>query len=730
MGILPAGMVAPTGLPISFPPSLDIPTGSKSFGPPVPGATTGGEYQYFTEYADKKKEKLENTRTSIGTLGKLKPASMLSNLTAGTIADTVWKRVKDGPLAQLGQDYVAEQIAKNGKTIMNNLTTKIIPMDKIKGRILTPLQDANQMVFDGVIMAATAKNEVMMLFIRQTAIGARTALQQKLVILGLLQENMVKLNNALTILVAGSPFFSEYVVQLRKALVLLFEASTNLRYVGNTLMLKNKFLDRKFQEAITLMEDARKYLEPEIKDAPQALISGQIGNTKGGAALQKDKSQDGLGLNPLSAVGAAGSGVLGAAKKVTNSTLLSNVGLTTKPQQLTVILMIPFLVQETLANARGYFQATLKANALLLAFGLSFDELKSTSSAMTSKYAVDRIDNTKFALDYIIADMSLKLNGEEYALELKQGFKPNSIKVSASALAWNMGLAAIIELAKVTPTSGLKTLDASNLAVRKYQECVTALKTYDTVRSGNAVLSATDGRESYGELEIQLTTFSLKCLEAIAIASTTAAIKSLGRTIVARLGLSIEQDTKIIGTLNVFINAELNFTKEVKSLQKSMSKTLKVFGMDRASDKLNSGKFAEFFNLNAKTATYAGAAIVGLQTLKSCSQTTEQQAVLEKAVRTIEGENAKQKLFMQRTAAASYNSQDREIELKQKTITNLEDKANQAANAIKQDKKCSIPEDLNPVNKSFDTVFGVMGVNVFGSSTISSKMKTMGKGII
>lgn len=641
--------------------------------------TSAETYKQVSEHLSTKQAGIEKRRERLNKRSKKDSKALLPSMTAEEMGDKVWERVKNGPLKRFGKDYIASQISQNGSKIIKKLSEKVLNVDKFKQKVLTPITEAYQSVFDAIAITAIAKNEVMMYFIRMTAQKAVIELNNKKNVNTQLLAKIKELQAALEVLIDGQPFFNEYVARLRKALAYVWEAERDLVVVMNTLEINNTFMDKRFEHSKELLVLARQMVEPPEE--------------KNGSA---------------------------------------NIGINLKPEHLTIILSIPKLVQEALALAKGYFIINAKANGLLLAFTLAYDQIQEASSTMMSKFAYQKLKDLKVELSAIISSMSLRLNGVESSLTAKPGFTPDPIKCSTSALEWMLRINAAIEMYALVPTSGLKKMDRTNSAVKKYQDCVDRIKKLGDLRQGGAILTATEGREEIAQLERQLATYSLKVLAAIADQKYSSEIGDLTRVLELRLQLSITRDTEIISILTEFINAPLGITNDVKELGGSMQKMLRTLGMDRAADKLSSGAFGEFFGMNAKTATYAGAAIVGLQKIMQCTESSENKANLERAIRIIEGDQKKKALLLQRGVTSGVGVQMQNLDIEEKRLLTLQEQTNQAMNDLKKDSSCALPADvrdlMNP-NKMFDNIFAVLGVNIGGSSTLSKELKSLSKGL-
>jgi hypothetical protein len=286
-----------------------------------------------------------------------------------------------------------------------------------------------------------------------------------------------------------------------------------------------------------------------------------------------------------------------------------------------------------------------------------------------------------------------------------------------------MELKAVIEYLHMVPGPSLAAVDSSNYALSKYTKAQLGIKAMGNLRIGEAVLLASEGREEVGQLEKQLLMFVFACYQALVDGDVAASILALGRTIMRRLDLTVERDKEIVALLSDFANAELGFPKLLNKLFKDIKKMLKSFGLDRAADALDEGKFEDFLNMNDKTMTYAGAAIVGISALMECLDQQEDREQLNQAIVEIQREQKAKELLGERTAYTGYAAKQDDINQDDTRLANLEDNAVQASN------KCGVPQDFMPTNLLKNTPF-IGGVAVLGSPFISKNAQKLGRGIL
>jgi hypothetical protein len=150
---------------------------------------------------------------------------------------------------------------------------------------------------------------------------------------------------------------------------------------------------------------------------------------------------------------------------------------------------------------------------------------------------------------------------------------------------------------------------------------------------------------------------------------------------------------------------------------------LDKFGLDRAADALRSGNFADFFNMDSKTATYAGAALTAFSVISECLQTTEEREQLIQARREVEREVKSKELIGQRSASSGFEQQIEDVRVEDYKLQTLSEQAITASD------KCGFPQDLIPANL-IKNIGPVIGVSVLGNKTLQDNLTKLGRGII
>lgn len=566
---------------------------------------------------------LAKNNASLNTLAASAPGNQIASKISGTASDSVFAALSDSPLAQLGKDFVAQQVSTYGSKLVNNV-------DTVVGPVINKVAESYNIALNAIAAAFTAENNLIMFFMQLVAKNAVAALKAKDAQLQIVQAKTQLLQNAITTLAGGGPFITAYLRQLERALALLAGARQELTIVTNTLQGTGRWLSTQYADVQATLLQVEALIQPPSGQQTTQFIT---------------------------------------------SAALSSAGLPSNAQQLTVLLTIPQLVKELTVATAQYATLTLAANALIGAFVLGYGSLQKNAASQVANFSVSTLQNLGTSLDAIIASMATQINGSPTTLSRNPNFTPDQVKTSAAALGWLMQLKSVIAYAKFVPGSALTTISASNTAVIAYNKAVLKIQQENTRQQGGAVLNAFAGEEDTTQILGQVTTFCLASIACLIDSSKVRPTQALGTTLQHRYGLSFTQDGEIVSALTAFINAELGVTRALSTLGGNIMKMLSGFGLDRAAALLGGGNFTAFFGLNQKTATFAGAALVGIAALKNCLETTEQQAQLDDAQQYLQNQLTAKELLANRAASKGYANQVAANNKQSKYLSGIQTKA-------------------------------------------------------
>lgn len=627
------------------------------------------------EYLNEKKSRAFDDNDSIDIAIENSPEEFVSKSQTDSLTSTIMSNLQNSPLAQLGEDFIAEQVNKVGGQILENAQNIIgNQIEQIKSET----EKAINLAFSSITAAITAQNNIVMFFIQQVGQQILDRLEEKEAVRVEMQESLRQLYNALSQLVAGDPFFNEYLQRLRRALQLMFAAQNEVIQLRNTYVVTDIFRLRQYDDALELLRQAEALLEPE------------------------ENSTD---------------------KPFTDSGLFANVGIPSQAQQLTLLLSIPKLAKEVILATKGYFELTAQINGLLVAFTEALDTITEVSSDKLKNYTVGLLDSVSSRLGSLNQVMAQELNGSSTAfLVPTPGFRPRPVAVSGSALGWLIELKTIIGQLELIPKDSLRDLNLDQNARNQYSDAVEKILSLTDRRRGDALLRVNEGQEQIGLVESQITQFCLAALGAIVSGSVASNILPLGRSVISYLDLSRENDLEIRSAVTPFVTAQLPFFDTINRIGGGIFDMLDRMGLDKAADLLRGGQFTDFFNLTTRTATYAGYALAVIGELKSCVTETENVNVLERAEREIEQDVQNSELLLQTTAESALKTQKAENNERIDRLDRLRDDIKKAPD------DCIVDESGNFNGDALVERFGgVLGVNLLTEGLGNSKLQKLAR---
>jgi hypothetical protein len=632
--------------------------------------------QDTVDFLEKRRDSLFEETSKLNVQSENSPPSVLEQAEVTDIKDKILSQISNSPLAQLGEDFIAEQVSKIGTQLLRNAQNLFA--EEINN-VRTEAESVISTAFSVVTAAITAQNNLTLFFIQQLGQQIIRALDEKEVIRTDLLKSLRELYNATAQLVAGDPFFSKYLAQLRQALRLMFSAQTDLVRLRNNYFVTDIFQVTRYENILKMLEEAEKLMEPE--------------------GTQTD--------TPFTTEG-----------------LFANIGIPTESQQLSIVLAIPKLVKEVILNLKGYLVVTARINGLLVAFLGANSFLTAVKGTALRNYTVSILDSAYGRLDNLTQKMAIELNGSPQAyLQPNRGFTPRPVTTSQNALGWLIDLKTIIEQLRLLPKGSLQDLNLNQQVNNAYENAVIAIRALGDRNRGDALLRVTQGQEQLGLIEQQVSRFCLGCLASITSGSVASGILPLGRTTISYLELSRENDLEIRRALNGFVNQQLPFFNAIERLGNSVYSTLEGLGLDRAVDLLRSGRFQEFFDLNSRNATYAAAALGVLAQLRECVGTTEQSEVIAKAEREIRREARKKNLLVQRTAESGIQQQINENSTRINQLDQFREEVVTASEECIVDPSGRLNGD--ELVRRFSSV---LGVNLLADSFGSDKLSKVARG--
>ena len=548
---------------------------------------------FFQKCADNIKENLALLQMKLSD-----PGNLVTFELSGKLVDAAAGGL--GSLASFAGDYIKQ----NADVIL------------VEALQATGLEDTAQQAFNlaNNIMAASimANNELVMYFVRRLAQNIITLLKDKQELLAELSAKVTELYNLLKILNQGNPVYDPYIAQLRRALLDVRSARTDLILVRNTFVRRDLWLSRRFATAKQSIERARDLVTPSANNT--SINKGVGGGTANKTALKTPVN------NPLAngTTGSSGIDVVKAAQ-IAVIGLFENPPVPSTSEQFQATISIPKVSKQVIDASQGYFEAVTKINALLAAFLAALSQISTGLPAYYKKYILSLFDPLLSRVDTVAGEMANILNGSPTAFAgPAAGFRPQPLTASVNAFKWGMDLSIILENFKTIPEGALNALSVSQQTVVAYQTAVTNLQKLDDIKMEGVIFRATDAQENTGDLESQLLVFLLEANNAPVSATVRAEVLGVARAVLKRIAITVSRDNQIATILQKFVDTPFELEDTIKKIGEGIFSLLSSAGLDNAQDLLESGEFTKFFKLNSKEATFVGAALASVALLKQC----------------------------------------------------------------------------------------------------------------
>lgn len=505
-----------------------------------------------------------------------------------------------GPLSSFAGDYLQQNSA-------------VLLVEALQA---TGLEDTAAQAFNlaNNILAASimANNELVMYFVRRLAQNIITQLKEKQQILAELSARVTELYNLLKILSQGNPVYDPYIAQLRRALLSVRSARTDLVLVRNTFVRRDLWLSRRFDQAKTSLETAKNLVTPPRPSSSinQGVAGGATNKSSLTSAVNNPLANGSVGASAIDQQKAAQIAIIG---------LFENPPVPVTEEQFQATISIPKVSKQVIEAAQGYFQLVASINAKIAAFLSALSQLSSGLPAYYKKYILSLFDPLLSRVDTLSGEMANVLNGSPTAFAGPiGGFKPQPLTASVQAFKWGMDLSLILENFKTIPTGALNSLTVSQQTQLAYQTAVNELRKLDDIKMEGTIFRATDAQENVGDLESQLLIFLLEANNAPVSATVRTEVLGVARAVLRRLAITVSRDNQIASILQQFVNTPFELEDTIRKIGEGLFALLQSAGLDNAQELLESGDFSKFLRLNSKEATFAGAALASVALLKQC----------------------------------------------------------------------------------------------------------------
>lgn len=538
------------------------------------------------------------------------PASMIDFQASGALADAASGGLSG--LAAFAEDYLRNN---SDALLMSALEATGLEKD---------FMQAYNLAMNLMALALMANNNLVLKMMQELAFTGMKELKKKDDILIDLADKTKELYVVLASLVQTSNLWDTYYKNLRDALGLVAQVRADVKMVASTFSATDYWLAKKFDGTVVKLERARDLITPKKNNPAIAKISQgsyKITQSFRQSAPDKTKPKGAVASQTVARSKMLNEGFqqMGKGLQYFGAGLGDNMPFPTTEQQWQATVAIGKISKQLFDLMNGYSEATVKCNALISAFQSGLDSIITLMPAFLKKFVLSLLTKTYDRTDVLTKGMAFALNGADEALSGPiRGFKPNAMIVSGKSFLWIMEINLILQGYKMIPSKQLGALALDRDAVGVYRSCVQQLAAMGDIKSGLAILKMNKAEEELFSLETQMTAFLLEANNAIISSSVRKEILTIGRTILSRLELSLYADNKIYALMELFYYTNINKQDELNKTFDGITKMLGNGGLDRAMGCLVTGDYAKLFNMDARTASYVGNALVVLAMLKKC----------------------------------------------------------------------------------------------------------------
>lgn len=538
----------------------------------------------------------------------------------GQLQTTLQKQTSSNTLDQLKQNPILNTAIDTA-----NQTVTTIAQQSVRNAItkinLTPIQNATQQFFTLFASVTSFGTEVAMALARNTGNNLKSALAQKDAISTQLDTEITALYNACAILLNGQPFFDQYLKAVVQAYNLIALSDIDLKNVAaklapNTLPAPF-YQTRKFNFNITRLTQARDLILP-------------------------DRGAD------VSNIRATGTFISQTLNRQSNK------------QVLAAGLAIPGISLQIAKLGLQYEVASVNVNAYLNTYLNALNDYISgyKQSNSVNQATIDHITAGTSQLDNMLAQMNTLLS-QNSGTSTDVAFRA---KLSSYGTVWGVGLTGIIEWLKLNPGAGsalLSQTSASVLAYTKSHDQIIALGNQPF--AGGAVIVSSGEEDAFAGLMRPIAKFLTTANTIVATANSRSDVRAQANLVHNYLRTARALDAKILASIQPFLNTKTTISGDVgKGLNQLVGFANKT-GLDRIAGLLTNGNVKELFAATPDNSTYAGAAVVGINSIITNLQalpnsTTQQVSKMETLRDQVQREQKAQEQYAGRSAQATQNA--------------------------------------------------------------------------
>lgn len=613
---------------------------------------------FIQDFITKRQEEVNQNIDGVSNRAKRSAGDKLNFKVADRVSSPILGRISTGPLAEAGVTVATGLV----KQITNQLiSTGAKKIDAAVNKALGfPLRQTAQDLTDGyfaaVTLASTAHVEVIMEIARINARTIVKLIEQKNTLISEMKNDIEDIYRAMTTILRANPFFDDYFKQLLDAYSKILSSQADLKSVVKTLRNVHKYNKILHDRAITRLEAARGEMQPPSTVKVESMLKG----------IPLEEIADFFTQTPL-----------GVAVVATVTGKKSGM------EALAAALTIPVISARMGERYIRYTSLTVEINLLITHFITALDEFISQYKRNDNidQAAINHIQAGISQLDTLLSDMKVQLfPATPKKSQLYQA------EVTTAATGWILRLDTTIEWLKNNPAKTAESLDVTGESVSRYRKAVATLEAIGDIKHGLATLTVKEAQEDLVKTTALVGKLLLQANVVIATQTPPQDIKLMVFQLRDIFSAASDLDKKIVDALTPFINTPFELLNNANKVVNQLLKISKDLGLDRATDLLQKADIKSFYAMNAQTATYTGAAVVGLDTiigaLRAKPGATDSDVQKCQVIRDdVARRNETQKVESQRSSATST---DRYVAKQKLALASDEADADSAKNVANQ----------------------------------------------
>ena len=521
------------------------------------------------EYLTKKNSEASKAVGSFSVTAKTGPVGSLTNSIKKSALSDIMGDLAENPLVQMGIDTLTQIVT----TAVQQLVT-----DALKKINLSAIENATQNFMQIWATVSSFQSEVAMELARNCGKQLINDLNTKKQLITAIRADITALHNACNLIVNSGNFMGQYVKDLIAAYDILNSANSNFTLVSKRLKSSDpSFLNSRYNKGLAQLQQAQTLILPD-RNADVSSIRGL-----------KDLVE-------------------------------TTVNRQSNKQAVAALLAIPGITLTIGQNMIKYVSITVDINLRLTTFtsALSTWSTSFTKNKNIYKVASDHLDAGMSQLAQLLDEMqTILLVAPGSAPVYDPASALFGVNVSASATMWGIQLQAIIQWMKLNPGVGAAQLDQTANSVKLYKQALKLIASYGDMSYSGGTLAISNGQEDYISSLKPLTTLLVRVNTLVATKNSKSSVISMFRPVDAMFKTSQQNIDRIAAALNPFLATEATLPGPAAKLLGDAYGVAQKYGLDRVAGLLTNGDIAGLFSVNPQNATFAGAALGGLNNIAS-----------------------------------------------------------------------------------------------------------------